>query len=119
MNEILEYLVSNLMSLKYEDKGYSGGTYQYDVISRKHRDMVKTAIVEWYDMYFGAEYGRKIAELEAKVYTYEKIIANSNFAPIIQDRDLPVKRPYLSPTLTVEGIENNSVPEIKTFNDYE
>ena len=26
---------------------------------------------------------RKIAELEAKVYAYEKIIANSNFAPII------------------------------------
>ena len=28
------------------------------------------------------EYKRKISELEAKVYTYEKIIANSNFAPI-------------------------------------
>ena len=26
----------------------------------------------------------KIAELEAKVYAYEKIIANSNFAPIIK-----------------------------------
>ena len=26
---------------------------------------------------------KKLAELEAKVYTYEKIIANSNFAPII------------------------------------
>ena len=29
------------------------------------------------------EYKRKIAELESKVYAYEKIIANSNFAPII------------------------------------
>ena len=84
MNEILDNLVSKLMSLKYEDKGYSGGTYQYDVVSKKHRDMVKIAIVEWYDMNFGAEYGRKIGELEAKVYTYEKIIANSNFAPILQ-----------------------------------
>lgn len=28
------------------------------------------------------EYKIKIAELEAKIYTYEKIIANSNFAPI-------------------------------------
>ena len=27
---------------------------------------------------------RKIAELEAKVYAYEKIIANSNFAPIMR-----------------------------------
>lgn len=25
------------------------------------------------------------AELEAKVYTYEKIIANSNFAPILKE----------------------------------
>ena len=47
--------------------------------------MVKTAIVEWYDMYFGAEYARKIGELEAKVYAYEQIIANSNFAPMIKD----------------------------------
>lgn len=27
---------------------------------------------------------KRIGELEAKVYTYEKIIANSNFAPMIQ-----------------------------------
>ena len=31
------------------------------------------------------EYKRKISELEAKVYAYEKIIANSNFAPIIRE----------------------------------
>lgn len=31
------------------------------------------------------EYKRKIAGLEAKVYAYEKIIANSNFAPIIRE----------------------------------
>lgn len=28
----------------------------------------------------------EIAELQAKVYTYEKIIANSNFAPILKDK---------------------------------
>ena len=27
----------------------------------------------------------RIAELEAKVYAYEKIIANSNFAPIMRE----------------------------------
>ena len=31
------------------------------------------------------EYKEKISELEAKIYVYEKIIANSNFAPIIID----------------------------------
>lgn len=28
------------------------------------------------------------AELQAKVYTYEKIIANSNFKPILEDKKL-------------------------------
>ena len=32
-------------------------------------------------------YKLKNAELEAKVYTYERIIANSNFAPILGDKD--------------------------------
>lgn len=32
-----------------------------------------------------------ISELEAKVYTYEKIIANSNFAPILKDKSKPIK----------------------------
>ena len=31
------------------------------------------------------EYKRKISELETKVYVYEKIIANSNFAPIMRE----------------------------------
>lgn len=30
------------------------------------------------------KYKEKISELEAKVYAYEKIIANSNFAPIMR-----------------------------------
>jgi hypothetical protein len=31
-------------------------------------------------------YKLKNAELEAKVYTYEKIIANSNFKPILKEK---------------------------------
>ena len=34
---------------------------------------------------------RKIAELEARVYVYEKIIANSNFAPIISNEKSDLK----------------------------
>lgn len=30
------------------------------------------------------KYKLELSELEAKVYTYEKIIANSNFAPILK-----------------------------------
>ena len=32
-------------------------------------------------------YKLKNAELEAKIYTYERIIANSNFAPILGGKD--------------------------------
>lgn len=35
---------------------------------------------------------RDIAELEAKVYTYETIIANSNFKPILKEPKLTIKR---------------------------
>ena len=34
---------------------------------------------------------RKIVELEAKVYAYERIIANSNFAPIISKEKSELK----------------------------
>ena len=34
---------------------------------------------------------RKIVELESKVYAYEKIIANSNFAPIISKEKSELK----------------------------
>ena len=37
------------------------------------------------------EYKRKISELESKVYAYEKIIANSNFAPIISNEKSDLK----------------------------
>lgn len=37
------------------------------------------------------EYKRQISELESKVYVYEKIIANSNFAPIISNEKSDLK----------------------------
>lgn len=37
------------------------------------------------------EYKRKISELEAKIYAYERIIANSNFAPIISNEKSELK----------------------------
>lgn len=35
MDEMLESLVSKLMDLKYESRGYSGGTYQLNVVGEK------------------------------------------------------------------------------------
>ena len=49
-----------------------------------------------------AENEVKIAELEAKVYAYEKIIANSNFKPLIMDAE-----GYIKKHTTKEGSVDN------------
>lgn len=83
MDGMLDALISKLEKLEYKSS-YSGSTYMHSVISKDNLGLVKAVVTEWYDMYFGNEYGRKIGELEAKVYAYEQIIANSNFAPMIK-----------------------------------
>ena len=82
----IDNLIERLMNLRYsgnEDR------YDFNVIPAKHKDKVFNEIMSWYKNQNISneiiEGKRKIAELEAKVYAYEKIIANSNFAPIIID----------------------------------
>ena len=50
--------------------------YEYVIYSNKFDTLIKQ---------IDLEHRLEIAELEAKVYTYEKIIANSNFAPILKE----------------------------------
>ena len=82
----IDNLIERLMSLTYRD---SGDKYDFHIISDSHKDKVFNEIMIWYKTQNVTneiiECKRKIAELEAKVYTYEKIIANSNFAPIIRE----------------------------------
>ena len=65
----------------------NGDKYDFNVIPARYKDKVFNEIMSWYkDQNISNEIiecKRKIAELEAKVYAYEKIISNSNFAPII------------------------------------
>ena len=67
----------------------NGDKYDFNVIPVRYKDKVFNEVMDWYKTQNISneiiEYKRKIAELEAKVYTYEKIIANSNFAPIISN----------------------------------
>ena len=66
----------------------NGDKYDFNVIPVRYKDKVFNEIMSWYkDQNISNEIiecKRKIAELEAKVYAYEKIIANSNFAPIMR-----------------------------------
>ena len=88
----LDDLIKRLMSLTYSNKS---NTYDFPIISDDHKDKVFDEIKSWSKAqditqeiinkeYEIIEVKKRIAELEAKVYAYEKIIANSNFAPIIR-----------------------------------
>ena len=78
----IDNLIERLMGNR-EDK------YDFNVIPARYKDKVFNEVMNWYKTQNISneiiEYKRKIAELEAKVYAYEKIIANSNFAPIMRE----------------------------------
>lgn len=58
-------------------------------INDKGKPLLNKIIYEWAaEQTTEVDLTRKVATLEAKVYAYEKIIANSNFAPIL-DRPTP------------------------------
>ena len=86
----IDNLIERLMSLTYRSRN----NFEFNVIFKENRDKVFDEIKSWSKAqditqeiinkeYEIIEVKKRIAELEAKVYTYEKIIANSNFAPII------------------------------------
>ena len=81
----IESLLQKLFSLEYVSADSRSCSNSYPVIGdyRGQRTLVRNAVEEWYLEQKGRQ-NVKIAELEAKVYTYEKIIANSNFKPLLE-----------------------------------
>ena len=65
----MENKILNILR-KYE------GFYEHKIYNSSFEDIAKEISIEIKLM---------TAELQAKVYTYEKIIANSNFKPILQE----------------------------------
>ena len=87
----IDNLIERLMSLTYKSRN----NFEFNVIFEENRDKVIDEIKSWSKAqditqeiinkeYEIIEVKKRIAELEAKVYAYEKIIANSNFAPIMR-----------------------------------
>lgn len=99
----IEELLQKLFSLKYVSSIGSGRSEEYHIISSfsGQQTIVRNAVEEWY---LGQQERQnvKIAELEAKVYAYEKIIANSNFKPLIMDAE-----GYIKKHTTKEGSVDN------------
>ena len=96
----IDNLIKRLMSLTYRD---IGDKYDFHIISDNHRDKVFDEIKSWSKAqditqeiinkeYEIIEVKKRIAELEAKVYAYERIIANSNFAPILDSEKNSIRR---------------------------
>ena len=85
----IDNLIERLMNLTYRAYRDKDDITYFHIISNSHKEKVCDEIKSWYKAQKLSdeiiEYKRKIAELEAKVYAYEKIIANSNFAPIIRE----------------------------------
>lgn len=83
----IDNLIERLMKLTYRKSEY---TYDFQVISERHREAVSNEIRKWADeqnmVQKMLDNCRRMAELEAKVYTYESIIKNSNFAPILESK---------------------------------
>ena len=79
----IDNLIERLLSLKYRNESEQVG---YHVIGSRNRALVSNEVRKWFEeqnIKATIDIQTKIAELEAKVYAYEKIIANSNFAPIL------------------------------------
>ena len=91
-------LINDLEKASY--KTDSGSTW-YLISGSKSHTLLRTVIYEWAAKQDEAKNKTRIAELEAKVYAYEQIIANSNFAPVI------IPRGYIQP-LNEVPIEQNS-----------
>lgn len=75
--ESIRQLLNRLFDLKYRSEYGSG--YNLPVISKEHQTMVESVIRKW----ALDSHDSKVGTLEAKVFVYEQIISNSNFAPMI------------------------------------
>ena len=83
----LDKLLDMICSAEYEYISYDKRKEKTKVCycEPNERTAIAGAISEWaMGQLTDIEVEKHIGELEAKVYAYEKIIANSNFAPMIQ-----------------------------------
>jgi len=76
--EKIQELLKDLYNLKYVLKG-NFDTYDAPVIQKDGKDKVESLIRS----FLLDNRDETIATLEAKVFTYERIISNSNFAPML------------------------------------
>lgn len=80
--EKIQELLNILKELRYTSN-VLGRTERFHVINGENFEMVENAVRQFMLDNHDSEQG----ELQAKVYIYEKIIANSNFAPMLDQKE--------------------------------
>ena len=86
----IDKLIRKITSAEYDYKSTISGhrePWKTKAVSSDEgaREAVCAAIYEWAaEEITDIDAGKRIAELEVKCYTYEKVIANSNFAPVAE-----------------------------------
>ena len=79
----IDKIYNELINLKYEKiSSYDKRAYTTEVVNIDARESFRVALADALNGQFN-EYEAKIAGLEAKVYAYEAILKNSNFAMAI------------------------------------
>ena len=79
----LDGLCMRLFDATYRDKD---DKYDFSIISSRHQQTIEEIVKTWgAEQLTEVESARKIGALEAKVYAYEQIIANSNFKPLLDN----------------------------------
>lgn len=88
-----EELIREVCLTSYDHKFYDG-THSRMMVGDD--DNASTAIAKTIYTWASKQQGytdmvREVGELKAKVYTYEQVIANSNFKPVIPENDVKPK----------------------------
>ena len=78
--ESIREVLDRLFCLTYKSSSFGGG-YMIPVIREEHRTEIEHIVRQWAI----DNHDSKVGTLEAKVFVYEQIISNSNFAPMIQN----------------------------------
>lgn len=77
----IQELLQSIFKLKYNWKG-STDNYTSDVVHKDGRLNIEEIIRK----FLNENHDEKLGVLEAKVFVYENIISNSNFAPMIENK---------------------------------
>lgn len=90
-------LINRLERAKAKDPKRTNDIEMEILWNQYEKDKVREVVTNWAleqtEYKDEAEQAKRIAELEAKVYAYEKIIANSNFQPLVAPKTLPIPYP--------------------------